>query len=67
VGTPSAIIEKLNHQIVQAVQSPSMQKRLPSLGIEPITSTPKELAAYLAVQVKKMRAAVEASGARRDQ
>ncbi len=65
-GTPAPIIERLNHEIVSAVQSPSMTKRLLGLGIEPMTSTATELAAYLAVQVKKMSAAVEAAGARRD-
>lgn len=65
-GTPAPIVEKLNREIVSAVQSPEMTKRLPSLGIEPLTSTPQELAAYLAVQVKKMATAVDAAGARRD-
>jgi tripartite-type tricarboxylate transporter receptor subunit TctC len=65
-GTPAPIIGKLNQEIVSAVQSPAMAKRLLALGIEPMTSTPQELAAYLAVQVKKMSTAVEAAGARRD-
>lgn len=65
-GTPRAIITKLNHEIIKAVHAPAMEKRLLGLGIEPMTSTPGELAAYLAVQVKKMTAAVEASGARQD-
>ena len=65
-GTPSAIIQKLNRVIVDAVESPATSKRLASLGIEAMTSTPQELADYLVAQVKKMRAAVEASGARPD-
>lgn len=65
-GTPAPIVDKLNREIVSAVQSPAMTKRLLGLGIEPLTSTPQELAAYLAVQVKKMATAVEAAGARRE-
>jgi tripartite-type tricarboxylate transporter receptor subunit TctC len=65
-GTPAPVIGKLNQEIVSAVQSPAMTKRLLGLGIEPMTSTPPELAAYLGAQVKKMSAAVEAAGARRD-
>ena len=65
-GTPAPIVEKLNREIVTAVQSPAMTKHLLSLGIEPMTSTPQELAAYLAVQVKKMTVAVEAAGAQRE-
>jgi tripartite-type tricarboxylate transporter receptor subunit TctC len=65
-GTPAPIIGKLNQEIVSAVQTPAMTKRLLALGIEPMISTPRELADYLAAQVKKMRVAVEAAGARRD-
>ena len=64
--TPSAIINKLNSEVVKSVQSPGMRERLSDLGIEASSSTPRELAAYLAAQVEKMQAAVKASGARPD-
>lgn len=65
--TPAAIIDKLHGEIVKAVQSPEMRRRLPDIGIDPATSTPKALSTYLAAQMKRMRAAVAMSGARRDQ
>jgi hypothetical protein len=43
-----------------------MREHFANLGIDPQTSTPKELAVYLAAQMKKMRSAVIASGARVD-
>lgn len=64
--TPAAIINKLNAELVKAARSPSMRERLADLGVESSGSTPQELAAYLAVQREKMRAAVQASGARPD-
>ena len=65
--TPPAIIAKLNTEIVKAVRSPEMRERFSDIGIDPMTSTPKELATYLAAQMKKMREAIAISGAKRDQ
>lgn len=65
-GTPRVIIDKLNAQIVKAVHFPGVRDRLAALGFEVASSTPQELAAYLAVQTEKMRTAVRVSGARPD-
>ena len=62
--TPPAIVSKLNGEVVKWVQSPGVRERLSDLGIEGTSSTPQQLAAYLAGQITKMRAAVKASGAR---
>ena len=64
--TPQAIVGKLHGEIVKAVQSTEMREHLANIGIEPQTSTPKELSAYLAGEMKKMRNAVITSGARPD-
>jgi tripartite-type tricarboxylate transporter receptor subunit TctC len=64
--TPVAVIDKLNGAIVKAMKSPGMRERLSDIGIDPLTSTPAELAAYLALQSEKMRSAVQMSGARPD-
>ena len=64
--TPSAIINKLNAELVKAAQSSSMRERLADIGVESASSTPQELAVYLAAQREKMRAAVKTSGARPD-
>ena len=65
-GTPPAIVNKLNAEIGNALQSASFKERITSLGAEPRASTPEELATYLRVQTEKMRKAVQDSGARRD-
>jgi tripartite-type tricarboxylate transporter receptor subunit TctC len=64
--TPPAIINKLNSEVVNWVQSPGVRERLSELGIEGASSTPQQLAVYLSGQIAKMRAAVKASGARTD-
>lgn len=65
--TPPAIVNKLNSEVVKWVQSPGVRERLSDLGIEGASSTPQQLAAYLAEQITKMQAVVKASGARPDQ
>jgi tripartite-type tricarboxylate transporter receptor subunit TctC len=64
--TPPAVISKLNAEIVKIVNSPEMRERFSDIGIDPATSTPNELGAYLALQMKKMREAITISGAKRD-
>jgi tripartite-type tricarboxylate transporter receptor subunit TctC len=65
-NTPEAIIQKLHAVIVKSLQSTEMRERFSDLGIDPMTSTPGELANYLSAQMKKMRDAVIASGAKQD-
>ncbi|HEY4065295.1 MAG TPA: tripartite tricarboxylate transporter substrate-binding protein, partial [Burkholderiaceae bacterium] len=44
VGTPAAIIQRVNAAMVKVVRSPEMQKKIRELGYEPLGSTPKEMA-----------------------
>ncbi len=64
--TPPAILAKLNAELVKVLKTPEFQERFSGLGAEPLGSTQKELAAYLPVQMEKMRKAVKESGARPD-
>ena len=66
VGTPARILSKLNAEIGSILKTPEFRERLASLGAEPVSSTPQELAAYMQVQTGKMRKAVQDSGARPD-
>ncbi len=64
--TPPAILAKLNAELVKVLKTPEFQERFSGLGAEPLGSTQKELAAYLPVQMEKMRKAVKESGAKPD-
>ena len=43
-GTPQPVIARLNRELVRIATLPDMRERLAPLGIEPISSTPQELA-----------------------
>jgi tripartite-type tricarboxylate transporter receptor subunit TctC len=46
-GTPHAIVDRLQAEIVKAVQRPDVASRLALDGTEGIASSPKEFAAHL--------------------
>ena len=45
-GTPPAVVDKLNKAMVEALKKPDVQKKLASIGAEPIGSTPAALHDY---------------------
>ena len=65
-GTPKDVINKLNTEIVKALQLPDVKERLISQGFETRTSTPDEFAAYLKTEIVKWAGIVKASGAKVD-
>ena len=66
VGTPAAIIERLNTAIVRIVREPAMSKYLSEQGADPRTMTPTEYSDYLKAEVAKWAKVVKASGAKID-
>ncbi len=46
-GTPRPIIDKLNAEIVRALNAPDVRERLTAMGSDPIGSTPEEFGAYI--------------------
>ncbi len=65
-GTPKDVINKLNVEIVKALQLPEVKERLTSQGFETRTSTPDEFAVYLKTEIVKWAGIVKASGAKVD-
>jgi tripartite-type tricarboxylate transporter receptor subunit TctC len=63
VGTPSAILERMNREIVQILHTPEMKKRLYDLAIVPVGSTREEFTAHLKSEIAKWGEAVRISGA----
>ena len=60
--TPRAIIEKLNREIVQCMQSADMRERLAAQGAEQRTGSPAEFAAYLDAEIAKYARLVKELG-----
>ncbi len=50
--TPRTVINKLNREIVRALNQPDIVERLRQLGAEPNPSTPEEMDRYVAQQLK---------------
>lgn len=66
-GTPRPTIDRLSTAIAAAVKAPEVSERLVALGVEPVGSTPDELARRIAEDIAKWGPAVKASGFRADE
>lgn len=62
-GTPQAIIERLNKVIVNAMSKPEVNGKFTALGLEPKTSTPKQLADFNLSELEKWGRVIKKSGA----
>lgn len=62
-GTPQPVIDRLNKAIVSAMAKPEVSTRFTSLGLEPITSTPKQLAEFNLSELEKWGRVIKRSGA----
>lgn len=61
-GTPANLITRLNAEIVKAMNSPDLRKRLVSVGIEPRTSTPEEFGNFIREQTPLYAEIIKAAG-----
>jgi tripartite-type tricarboxylate transporter receptor subunit TctC len=64
--TPSAIVDRLNAAIVGDVKSPAFTAWLQEQGVDPRTSTPAEMSAYIQREMPKLERLVKVSGAKVD-
>ena len=65
-GTPADIIAKLNQELVAIMHLPDVDEQLRRQGIEPMTSTPEEFAAFLRAEIRKWGELVRKTGAHVD-
>lgn len=61
-GTPPAVVERLNAEIVKALKSPDVRERLALQGAEPLGSTPQEYGAYVKKELARWAGVVKATG-----
>ena len=60
-GTPKEIIARLNADYAKAVNTPAIRQKLVDAGVEPLTSTPEEMAAYVKSETAKWAQVVKAA------
>jgi tripartite-type tricarboxylate transporter receptor subunit TctC len=65
-GTPGDIIAKLNQELVAIMHMPDVVEQFRRQGIEPMTSTPGEFAAFLRADIRKWGELVRRTGAHVD-
>jgi tripartite-type tricarboxylate transporter receptor subunit TctC len=65
-GTPVAIIDKMNAQLVTILATGDVREKLQAQGIEPVGSSPAQLGAHLKSEMVKWEKVVRLSGARVD-
>ena len=65
-GTPRAIVDRLNSEIVRILKSPAVLERLAQDGAEPAPTTPEEFAAFIKAEIAKWAKVVQAANIRID-
>jgi len=65
-NTPSAIVKRLNTEIVKIINLPDVQDKLLTLGAEPVANSSEEFAVFVKAEVVKWGDVVKKSGARVD-
>ena len=63
-GTPAALIERLNTELIKVMQSPEVEDRLAGLGAIATVSTPQAFGRFINSEVTRWAEVVKASGAR---
>ena len=65
-GTPDAIIQKLNHEIIKAAQLPDIRKKLEAQGLDLQLSTPQAFGALLKAETIKWAEVIRVTGVKAD-
>lgn len=66
MGTPQAIVDKLNQDMLAVLALPDVRERLAATGAELAPGTPAEFDAFIKGEINKWAKAVKASGAQAD-
>jgi tripartite-type tricarboxylate transporter receptor subunit TctC len=61
---PKPVVDTLNRALNEAFRAPEVSTKLVAAGVEPVTSTPEQFAAYVRAEIPKWGQVVKSSGAR---
>ena len=62
VGTPKAIVDRLNAEVVKAVNSPDVREKLIAQGLEPVGSPPEQVTQWTQAGLARMSQIVKRAG-----
>jgi len=65
-ATPAPIVQRLNAEITAVLRSPEVRERFATAGLEPLPSTPEEMAALMKSEAVKWARVIQESGAKID-
>ncbi|MCC6533028.1 MAG: tripartite tricarboxylate transporter substrate binding protein [Burkholderiales bacterium] len=63
-GTPAAVLDRLNQEVVKALETPAMQKRFQDLSMIPIGDSRADFARFVKTELARWGQAVKVSGAK---
>ena len=66
-GTPAPVVKRLAATIASALQAEEVKVRLTAEGLDPVGSTPEELARRMAEDTQRWRPVIQASGFKGDE
>jgi len=61
-GTPKPIIDKFHADMVKVMQDPDVKKRFADLGVEAVSSTPEQFAAFVRSEMAKYAKLIKEAG-----
>ncbi|MBI3068912.1 MAG: tripartite tricarboxylate transporter substrate binding protein, partial [Betaproteobacteria bacterium] len=65
-GTPATIINRLNREVVRVLNMADVKEKLFRLGVEPVGSSPEELAAKIKYEMTRLGKVIRDAGVRAD-
>lgn len=65
-GTPKAVVDRLNKEIVAIVKSPDVREKMAATGIEVVGGTPEDLTKFMQKEIPRWAELIRKSGAQVD-
>jgi tripartite-type tricarboxylate transporter receptor subunit TctC len=66
-GTPREIVTRLSQEVAKAVNAPDLRDKLVQMGIDPVGSTPDQLAQFLGDEIAKWAKVINTAGVKAEQ